>query len=83
MKITENVHLEKSGQYFRLVEKNEKGRDINVREFGTVYQALQAIIEYDYDLDGDLLQQFEILIEWIDKSKEDIKRQFRVEVKTT
>ena len=83
MKITENVHLEKSGQYFRLVEKNEKGRDINVREFGTVYQALQAIIEYDYDLTQPLEDQLKHLVQSIDMNKDKIRDQFRVEVKTT
>jgi len=83
MKITNTTHLEKSGQYFRLVEKNEKGRDINVREFGTVYQALQAIIESDYDLDQQLSTQLKTLVQAIEMNKDRIKDQFRTEVKTT
>lgn len=98
MKITSNVYLEKSGQYFRLVEKgmsnpkkdsgNEpKEIDINVREFGTVYQALQALIEYDYDLDAesiiDLKDQLMELVSLIDYQKENIKKEFRTEVKTS
>ena len=92
MKITNNVHLEKSGQYFRLVEKGlskpknggePKVIDINVREFGTVYQALQAIIEYDYDLDQPLEDQLKHLVKSIEMNKDKIRDQFRVEVKTT
>ncbi len=89
MKITDNLHLENSGRYFRLVEKRiakRRGLDTEVdhepREFGTVYQALQHIVEADYDVDKDLLEQFKSIIEWIDKAKEDIKRDFRIEVKT-
>jgi len=91
MKITDNVHLEKSGQYFRLVEKGlsqpknggePKVIDINVREFGTVYQALQAIIEYDYDLDKDLEYQIIELVKCIYTAREQIKKDFRTEVKS-
>jgi len=89
MKITNNVHLEKSGQYFRLVEKGmstpknggePKEVDINVREFGTAYQALQAIIEYDYDLDKPLEDQLKHLVQSIEMNKDKIRDQFRVEV---
>ena len=92
MEITNNVHLENSGQYFRLVEKGlsqpknggePKVIDINVREFGTVYQALQAIIEYDYDLDQPLEDQLKHLVQSIEMNKDKIRDQFRVEVKTT
>ena len=83
MKITERVHLEKSGQYFRLLEKNEKGKDINVREFGTVYQALQVIIESDYDLDKPLKEQLTELVKAIDMNKDKIRDNFKIEVKTT
>ena len=92
MKITENVYLEKSGQYFRLVEKGmsspknggePKEIDINVREFGTVYQALQAIIEYDYDLDKPLEGQLKTLIQAIEMNKDKIKDNFKIEVRTS
>lgn len=92
MKITERVHLEKSGQYFRLVEKGlskpknggePKEIDINVREFGTVYQALQVIIESDYDLDKPLKEQLTELVKAIDMNKDKIRDNFRIDVKTT
>ena len=74
MKITNTTNLEKSGQYFKLVTKEGD------RHFGTLYQALQAMIESDYDLDGDLQEQFISLMECIEKGKEVIKKEFRVEV---
>ena len=91
MRITENTYLEKSGNYFRLTEKGlskpknggePKEVDLNVREFGTVYQALQHIIESDYDIEEDLQKQFIGLLESIEKAKEVIKQEFRIEVRT-
>ncbi len=92
MKITENLHLENSGQYFRLVEKgiatskkdgSTKEVDKNAREFGTVYQALNHIIESDYDVDKPLLDQFRQLLTCINDAKVEIKKNFRIEVKTS
>jgi len=93
MRITDNVHLEKTkAGYFRLVEKgmsvpkmegkSPREIDINVREFSTVYQALQAIIEYDYDLEEDMITRLEYIVKSIDEAKAEIKKQFRVEVMT-
>ncbi len=90
MKITDNLYLENSGQFFKVVEKgvsiNNKTKeetivDKNPREFGTVYQALQYIVSADYDVNEDLLCQFQELMDKIDYAKEEIINSFRVEVK--
>jgi len=91
MKITETLYLENSGMFFKVIEKgvavNKKTKeesivDKNPREFGTVYQALQYIVSSDYDVNKDLLCQFQELMDKIDYAEEDIKNRFRVEVKT-
>lgn len=90
MKVTENLYLENSGQFFKVVEKGisinketkkETVIDKNIREFGTVYQALQYIISSNYDVNKDLLCQFQELMDKIDYAEEEIKNKFRVEVK--
>lgn len=90
MKITDNLYLENSGQYFRLVEKGistskkdgtTKEVDKNPREFGTVYQALIYILSADYDLDKPLQEQFNHLVKCIEMHSDKIKDNFRIEVK--
>jgi hypothetical protein len=96
MKITERISLEKDGDYFKLTEVREsKLMDSNRKytgevgektaflgSFSTVYQALIHIIQSDYDIEEDLISQYKELVSLIDAKADDIKRDFRTEVKT-
>lgn len=90
MKITEKLHLRKSGGYFKLTElqmvepkdpsKASYEREINVCNFSTVYQSLTHLIKTDYNIEEDLLSQFKELIKLIDEKSDLIKKEFRTEV---
>lgn len=91
MKIAKNIHLENSGKYFKVVEKQEAVNkkdgtksivDKNTREFGTVYQALCHIIESHYDVEKDLLEQFTFLVKAIEMQKDKIKDNFCTKVRS-
>lgn len=89
IKLTENFELRKSGQYFALVEITE-GKDKdgnpkpieNKREFGTVYQALQAFLDVNFDLEQPLIDNIKKSLEAIQVNKDLIKKHFRLEVKS-
>jgi len=60
-------------------EKKLVNKDIGY--YGTIYQALQSAIKCQYDINEDLMKQYEDWIYCIDMLEADIKTRFKLEVK--
>lgn len=94
-KLSEDIYLKQDGYNVTVFEKVEVNKldsnkkptgdtylkDRDIAYCGTVYQALQHIVRFNYDIEEDLLLQFRNLIMLIDSAEEDIKNRFSLEVK--
>ena len=56
-------------------------RNKDIAHYGTVYQALQALIRSEYDIEKDLIKQFKDLVSLIKEAEQEIKNTFKLEVK--
>ena len=59
-------------------EKKLVNKDIGY--YGTIYQALQSVIKGQYDINEDLMKQYEDWMYCIDMLEADIKARFKLEV---
>ena len=92
LKITDRVYLKQDGNnvtiFERVLAKKKDSEETYIKEkdisyCGTIYQAIQHLIRSEYDIEEDLIVQFKEWISLINKAEEDIKKTFRLEVKTS